>query len=106
MRWTRARTGHSSPKMRIVSAPSRMRRPSVCSAWKPTNRTALRRSTAWCFRWCRMRPPSHMPDDEMITAEAVRLFSARLSFASPTNEVLPLWNSGPQHVRNSRASSS
>ncbi len=53
-----------------------------------------------------MRPPSHMPDAEMMTAGPSRRFSALLSSTSPTNDVRALWKSGPVHVRNSRASSS
>ncbi len=65
---TLARTGTSSPKMRTDCAPSTMRRPSVPAAWKPTNTIAHSGRDRLWRRWCLMRPPSHMPLAEMITA--------------------------------------
>ena len=64
---TRARSGTSSPKTRSIGARSTMRRPSVCSAWKPTMRIVFRGSEAPCARWCRMRPASAIPEAAMMT---------------------------------------
>src|SRR5262249_19646704 len=69
------RTG--SPKMLTTSAPSTSRRPSVPSAWKPTNITVSFSSGRPFCRWWRMRPRSHIPEAAMITHGVVMSFRAR-----------------------------
>ena len=72
-----ARTRTGSPNTFTVSAPSLSRRPSVPSPWKPTNSTVLRSFPSACCRWWRMRPPSHMPEAEMMMQGERSSLSAR-----------------------------
>ena len=60
-----------------------IRRPSVCSAWKPTKRTRFRWSPMPWARWCRIRPDSAMParrdDDRRARAAALSALESATS---------------------------
>ncbi len=85
---TWARSGISSPKIFSVSRRSTIRRPSVFSAWKPTISTMLSGLDIPWRRWCRTRPPSHMPLAAMMIMGPGLSLSAIDSCGVPTN-VMP-----------------
>ena len=81
----RALTGTCWPKMRTTRAPSTRRRPSVPAAWKPAIRMVHSLRGRFSRRWYLIRPASHMPLAEMMTAPLRTSLSARDSLALPTN---------------------
>ena len=81
---TWARTGTISPKILTDSAPSRMARPRVPSAWYPTKSTVVSGRGRRCRRWWRMRPPVAIPEAEMMIAGPRRLLRRFDSSVRPT----------------------